>query len=196
MRSNFVVLLTLVLTAAAGLSYAEWGAQTDKPDKARERLEIITMWKMMEALDLDKTIADKILEIRHRFLAKRRNLHAGVAKDIAAIKQRLAQTTPPDDKELARLLTDIRAKRKTLMQLRDEQFDEVSKVLTVRQQAELVIFLKEFRKELRQILRPGPGAPSGRQSFEGDPPPGHRPSLLERKPPRGYQESEGLEPEE
>jgi Spy/CpxP family protein refolding chaperone len=157
MRVVAAVLVALILVGAGGLSYAEPPGKPDKGDRAQERIEIITMWKMMEALDLDKATADKILEIRHKFLAKRKELHAGLTQDMKALKQRLPQTTAPDDKELARLLADIRDKRKKLMDLRDQQYEEVSKVLTIRQQAELVIFLKDLRRELQPVLRPGNG---------------------------------------
>jgi Spy/CpxP family protein refolding chaperone len=182
--------MALAFVGAGGVSYAQWVAEGDKSDKAHERLEIITMWKMMEALDLDKATADKILEIRHKFLAQRKALKARVTKDIMALKQRLAQTTAPDDPELAQLVADIRANRKKLMQLREEQYEEVSKVLTVRQQAELVIFLKEFRKELRHLLPLAQG-----DSDRDDSAPGYRPGLRSHQPPRGIERPEGLRQE-
>jgi Spy/CpxP family protein refolding chaperone len=176
MRVVAAVLVALILVGAGGLSYAEPPGKPDKGNRAQERRELITLWTMMEALDLDKATADKILEIRHKFLAKRKELHTGLTQDMKALKQRLPQTTASDDKELARLLANIRDKRKKLMDLRDQQYEEVSKVLTIKQQAELVIFLKEFRRELQPILRPGNGP-------EGPGRPNHDPRAM--GPPYG-----------
>lgn len=195
MRAIAVVLVALVLMGAGGVSSAEPTGKFNKGDKAQERLEIITMWKMMEALDLDKATADKILEIRQKFLATRKELHSALTQDMKVLKQKLDQTTAADDKELARLLVDIRDKRKKLMELWDLQYDQVSKILTTRQQAELVIFLKEFRKELRSILRPenGPGEGPGR--------PDHDPRAMRRPGPppmhpRGPHDPSSLGPED
>ncbi len=196
MRAIAAVLVAVALVGAGGISWADPLGKLDKGGKAQERLEIITMWKMMEALDLDKATADKILEIRHKFLAKRKELHSGLAQDMEALKQRLAQTTAPDDKELARLLVDIRDKRKKLMELWDQQYDGVSKVLTTRQQAQLVLFLKEFRKELRSILRPGNVPGEGRGRLDRDPHPMGRPDGPPPMPPRGPHDPNSLGPED
>ena len=45
-----------------------------KNGKFEERLELLTMWKMMEALNLDKPTAEKIMEIRHKFVGQRKAL--------------------------------------------------------------------------------------------------------------------------
>ena len=55
---------------------------------------------------------------------------------------------------MAKVLGRIRDKRLRIKGLFDEQYNEVSKVLSVRQRAQLVLFLKDFHKEIRSILRP------------------------------------------
>jgi Skp family chaperone for outer membrane proteins len=195
MRVIGVFLVALALIGAGGVSCAEPTGKVHKGDKAQERLEIITMWKMMEALDLDKATADKILEIRQKFLAKRKELHSALTQDMKALKQKLDQTAAADDKELARHLADIRDKRKKLMELWDLQYDQVSKILTTRQQAELVIFLKEFRKDLRSILRPGNGAGEGPERLDHDPHAMGRPNGPP-PPPRGPHDPSNLGPED
>jgi Spy/CpxP family protein refolding chaperone len=195
MRIIGAVLVALLLAGTSSLSYAQPPAKPAKSDKTQEWLEIVTMWKMMEALDLDKATAEKILEIRHKYLGKRKDLHSSLTQDLKALKQRLAEATAADDKELARLLSDIRDKRKKLMELWDLQYDEVSKILTTKQQAELVIFLKESRKELESILAPGgvpaerPGPPNHNRSPYGPPP------MPPPRPP-GPHESNSLGPDD
>ncbi|MGO9121605.1 MAG: hypothetical protein ACLQPD_28845 [Desulfomonilaceae bacterium] len=132
------------------------GLERERRDaKFEERLELLTMWKMMEALNLDKPTAEKIMEIRHRFVDQRKALQREIDDDFRTLRQLLRDTagTTSDD-ELAKVLTRIRDKRLRIKGLFDEQYKEVSKVLTVRQRAELVLFLKDFHKEIRSILRP------------------------------------------
>jgi Spy/CpxP family protein refolding chaperone len=132
------------------------GLERERRDaKFEERLELLTMWKMMEALNLDKPTAEKIMEIRHKFVNQRKALQREIGDDFRTLRQLLRDTagTTSDD-ELTKVLTRIHDKRLRIKGLFDEQYNEVSKVLTVRQRAELVLFLKDFHKEIRSILRP------------------------------------------
>jgi len=142
-------------------------------DKAHDRIETLAMWKMIEALDLDQPTADKILEIRRKFLSQRKSLKKDLSEDFRALRKQLSDPSKPaDDQELAQLLQDIRAKRKELQGIREQLYDEVSKVLTVRQRAQLVLFFRDFRRELRSLLPPPPsraGPEKGMRPPRGDP---------------------------
>lgn len=150
------------------------GLERERRDaKFEERLELLTMWKMMEALNLDKPTAEKIMEIRHKFVNQRKALQREIGDDFRTLRQLLRDTagTTSDD-ELTKVLTRIHDKRLRIKGLFDEQYNEVSKVLTVRQRAELVLFLKDFHKEIRSILRPSgfPNMPQDRRIMPPRPP--------------------------
>ncbi len=149
-----------ILVAATTLFSREPEVMKDK-DKAQDRMEILTMWKMIEALDLDQATADKILAIRHKFLSQRKLLRKDLSEDFRALRKQLNHTPKSsDDEELARILHDIRSKREQLEGLRFQQYDDVSKVLTVRQRARLVLFFRDFHKQLHSLLHPS-RCPSG-----------------------------------
>ena len=149
-----LIAVGVILVGATSLFAAGPELRRDR-DKVQDRIETLTMWKLIEALDLDQPTADKLLEIRHKFLSQRKSLQKGLSEDFQALRKQLSDSSKPaDEKELARLLEDIREKRKELQGLREQQYEDVSKVLTVRQRAQLVLFFKDFRKELRSLLRP------------------------------------------
>jgi Spy/CpxP family protein refolding chaperone len=162
MRRTIAALIAVgVLLVGATSLFATDPEQEKYRDKVRDRIETLTMWKLIEALDLDQPTADKLLEIRHRFLAQRKSLQKGLSEDFRAIRKQLSDSSKTaDETELGRLLADIREKRQELQRLREQQYEDVSKVLTVRQRAQLVLFFKDFRHELRSSLRP-PQAPGG-----------------------------------
>jgi Spy/CpxP family protein refolding chaperone len=170
--SVFLVFLVFLLSAPAQTVRAE---QRD-PNKSQERLEFLTMWKMMEALDLDKPTGDKIWEIRKKSLTERKALQSALHEDFKNLKKILRDTPrgQENEKELTDVLTGIREKRRRLQALGENLYDELSKVVTVRQRAELVLFLKDFRKEMQEMMRP-PGPPGG-------PPPHFDPRMV---PPGG-----------
>jgi Spy/CpxP family protein refolding chaperone len=173
MRKTIAALIAVgMLLVGASSLFATDPEQRRDRDKVQDRIETLTMWKLIEALDLDQPTADKLLEIRHKFLAQRKSLQNGLSQDFQAIRKQLSDSSKTvDEKELGRLLADVREKRKELQGLREQQYEDVSKVLTVRQRAQLVLFFKDFRQELRSLLRPPP-APGGVPEKGMGPPPG------------------------
>jgi hypothetical protein len=87
-----------------------------------------------------------------------------------------------NDKKLAETIEKIRKTRQDLRAVWEQQFDAVAKVLPIRKQAELVIFMKDFRKELKAMLRGSEGRPPGRRM--GPPPgsPGDNPGPRPERP--------------
>ncbi len=168
----FMISLTFLLSSFAQTVEAE------KQDfkKNQERIEFLTMWKMMEALDLDKPTAEKILNIRKQFLSQRQALQTSLQDDFQNLRTTLRDTPRgrEDEKGLSSILNQIREKRKKLEAMDDELYNQISQVLTVRQQAELILFLKDFRKEMRSLLRPPPphGPGPGGPPFDSDVGPG------------------------
>jgi Spy/CpxP family protein refolding chaperone len=158
-------------------------------EKAREHFEMLTMWRMMDALDLDKVTGEKVFDIRRKFTAEKKATEKELRQDLETLRTLFHDdSAKPDDKELARLIKSVRDKRKKLENLQDQQYDEIAKVLTVRQQAQLLIFMKDFQDEIRAFLHrpmmPPPGPPPGPPPFQrepgsspppGGPPPGHGP---------------------
>ena len=173
MRRTIAALIAVgMLLVGASSLFATDPEQKRDRDKVQDRIETLTMWKAIEALDLDQPTADKLLEIRHNFLAQRKSLQNGLSQDFQAIRKQLSDSSKTaDEKELGRLLADVREKRQELQRLREQQYEDVSKVLTIRQRAQLVLFFKDFRKELRSLLRP-PQAPGGVPEKGMGPPPG------------------------
>ncbi len=198
MRWKTAAPLFIVLVLAMSAGAADLDARRDK---RQERIETLTMWKMMEALDLDKATADKVFAIRRKYLRKRSELREAVNRDFERLKHLLRESSQvPSDDDLRSLVNGIHENRKKLRELWEKQYVEVSKVLTVRQQAELVLFLKHFRKELLQMLgrdrpaglRPLPGgqgrAPDAQQGTFSPgmhpPPPPPPPPSYRNQPPR------------
>jgi Spy/CpxP family protein refolding chaperone len=173
MRKTIAALIAVgMLLVGASSLFATDPEQRRDRDKVQDRIETLTMWKLIEALDLDQPTADKLLEIRHKFLGQRKSLQKGLSQDFQAIRKQLSDSSKTaDEKELGRLLADVREKRQELQRLREQQYEDVSKVLTVRQRAQLVLFFKDFRQELRSLLRP-PQAPGGVPEKGMGPPPG------------------------
>ena len=121
---------------------------------------------VVDARDLNPLLSRDVaegLEIRRRYLEKKRTLRNDLQADFRRLRDLLGESSGTVSEEtLKQVLTTIREKRNKLQSLWGEQYDEVSKVLSVRKQAQLMLFLKDFRREIRSLLRPrGLGPPRG-----------------------------------
>jgi Spy/CpxP family protein refolding chaperone len=150
---------------AAGSEFKGYG------DKVQDRIETLAMWRLIETLDLDQPTADQLLAIRYKFLTQRKSLQKGLSEDFQGLRKQLSDSSKPaDEQELTRLLQDIHDKRKGLQRLREQQYEAVSKILTIRQRAQLVLFFKDFHKELRSLLRlPSPAGGMPQKGMERPP---------------------------
>jgi hypothetical protein len=179
------VIKGLILAAflIAGTGMPVCADQTGQWDKIEERLEILTAWKMTE-LNIDRPTIEKILDVRRKFISQRKAFRKELAQDFQKLRLLLSdEKAKADEKEIGKVLEDIRQKRRQLQALMDEQFGEVAKFLSVRQQAELVLFLKDFHKEIRSLLQPLPGPSGGPPPDRGRRPHVGRPSDGAKGPP-------------
>jgi hypothetical protein len=165
MLRKLIIALIAIGFLIAGTGVARCFERDRQNGKLEERIELLTMWKMMEALNLDRPTAEKIMEIRHKFVGQRKALELEIREEFRTLRKLLREDPSKTvNDELEKVLGRIRDKRLKIKGLFDEQYSEVSKVLSVRQRAELVLFLKDFHKEIRSILRQqGPaGVPQDR----------------------------------
>jgi len=159
-----IVLVCLIALTAFPANAAE---RDRFREKFHERIETLTMWRMMQALDLDNDTSEKILQVRGKFLAQRKELHKSLQQSYRDLQEYLKEEqSKENDNKLGETIKNIRKTRNELRAVWDQQFDEISKVLPVRKQAELVIFMKDFRREIKTMLRGSRGQPH-RPSFEG-----------------------------
>jgi Spy/CpxP family protein refolding chaperone len=149
------IFVAVVLIGSMIVGITSTWADDWRPDreKIQERIETLTMWKMMNALNLDKQTSEKILQIRSDFLKRRKELRSSLGDDFRQLRRMLKESKGDQDtSQLAELLKRIRDKRRELSTLWDTQYEQVSKVLSVRKQAELVLFFKDLHREMRSLV--------------------------------------------
>ena len=130
--STLIIAFLVLVVSTSAVSAGPDGRR----EKRRERIETLTMWKMMEALDLDKATSDKIFAIRRKYLKEKSRLRKAVKADIDRLGHLLGESRQvPADDDLRTLVNSIFDNRKKLRELWEKQYLEVSQVLTVRQQA-------------------------------------------------------------
>ena len=137
--------VALVLLLAATL-----GATTAPP--ARDRAHTYLMLRVVDALDLTDDKALQMRDILRRADARRLTLTS--QRDALDAKLRTAlDAKPVDSTALGQLVADTHSVQSQLASLPETTFDEAQKILTVEQQAKLLLFRRELQGEVRQAIR-------------------------------------------
>jgi Spy/CpxP family protein refolding chaperone len=135
----------LVLLLAATL-----GATTAPP--ARDRAHTYLMLRVVDALDLTDDKALQMRDILRRADARRLTLTS--QRDVLDAKLRTAlDAKPVDASALGQLVADTHNVQSQLASLPETTFDEAQKILTIEQQAKLLLFRRELQGEVRQAIR-------------------------------------------
>src|SRR4030042_3815808 len=91
MLRKLIIALIAIGFLIAGTGVARCFERDRQNGKFEERIELLTMWKMMEALNLDKPTAEKIMEIRHKFVGQRKALELEIREEFRTLRKLLRE---------------------------------------------------------------------------------------------------------
>lgn len=135
----------------------------------RNRARTFLVLRIADALKLNEQEALKVSEVirqsddhRLQLLQQRQAIEAKLREGLA--KQ------PPDEGELSKLINDTNDIDQRLALVPEESFHALQKILTVEQQAKLMLFRRELQGEVRRAIQGrGLGARRGRGPGGGAP---------------------------
>lgn len=155
-RKVFKILLSIILLLGlAANSAAEPAEDFDRPpskeqmEKIRKRVETLKMWRLTEALNLDEKTSALVFPILNRFDKKRYELEESLREGMRDLRESLRDKK---EERLKKILNKLEDNHRTLQNLKQDEWAELKKVLTVEQQARFIIFLTEFEREVRKLI--------------------------------------------
>jgi len=120
--------------------------------QVNERIRMMRMWKLTEALSLDEATAQRFFPILNKFDEKVAPLHRQQGEIIMRLRAEI-ESGRPDPVRLSKGIDDLLGLRKQVAALEDERIREVRRVLSPTQQAKLVLLLPKIERELRRSVR-------------------------------------------
>jgi hypothetical protein len=122
------------------------------PEPARDRARTYLMLRLVDALDVPD---DKALALRTIFRKADERRIALMSSRQALDKQLRAALARPDkdSAELTRLVGEINGVDRQLADVAEDSFDEAQKLLTVEQQAKLLLLRRELQGQVRDAMR-------------------------------------------
>ncbi len=155
-RKVFKILLSIILLLGLAVnSMAEPPEDFDRPpskeqmEKIRKRVETLKMWRLTEALNLDEKTSAQVFPILNRFDKKRYELEESLREGMRELRESLRNKK---EDQLKKIVNKLEQDHKALQSLKQEEWAEMKKVLTIEQQAKFIIFLTEFEREVRKLI--------------------------------------------
>ena len=139
------------------------------PPEAREHMEMLRMWRLVDHLELDEAQAAKVFPAYRRQREARQALARERREVLNALRAQLQQGA--DDDQLRAAMAAVRGVEQRILEAEVSFRDELAGMLTVPQQARLLLFEDTFRSDLRDMVRRmrggPPGGPPGGPTDEG-----------------------------
>ena len=162
MKRKWLMVVTLALALALGsvtVAHAKWGegGRLDRPygkqdkERMRARIELMKMWKLTEALDLDQETAAKLFPLMHEFDVKQRKLHMNRVATIKLMREKLEGETA-DSTALRALIKEFKKNEREMVDLRIERLDSLSEHLSDEQIAKMISLVPKFERGVRELL--------------------------------------------
>ncbi len=123
-----------------------------KRERVKEEIETMKMWKMLEALNLSQEQSDKFLpawrelqKAQKVFRERRENL-------FRMLEMTLAEEKPKEGK-IKDILIQLEKERLFLDEVQQRFREKAKEILTLEQQAKLLLFEEKFEKRMMDIIR-------------------------------------------
>ena len=127
-------------------------AQMQEMEQALDRVNLIRLLKMTDALSLERDTAVKLASVSSRYCETQKGLLRNMRRDIDALRQILADKSP-DEQKLKEIIDRTKKIRKELANLRCRQMDDEMILLTPIQQAQYLIFKVAFHREMHELIK-------------------------------------------
>ncbi len=142
------ILSLLVILFFSSITYA----QPHRKGDSRENIEALEKIKLLEVLNMDEETAIKFFSRRNEHQQKMKELFDELDGKLNNIKDKISSVKDDNDPELKKLTDSYFSTQQKLEQEKKRFFDSLSDILTYKQIAELTLFERRFREEIRDML--------------------------------------------
>ena len=153
------LLPTLFILFFAAALFAQEGDKPPLPEgKPFKRIEAIKIWKLTEVLDLNEEQSEKFFPRMRKLEKARRKTFAERRKLLGDLSQLLGEKESDKSIQIGieKIINFDKKQRKEEEKLRED----VMSVLSIRQQAKLLLFEERFGEEVKKIIK---GLRNGKQ---------------------------------
>ncbi len=162
MKKTWIVATTIAVTAVfATIAVAQPGPPDDKGKKRKherwnraetqERVELMKMWKLTDALDLDQETAAKLFPLMNEYDAKIREIRKQRHEISKQMREELDKSET-DSAALRRMIDDFKKNELNMAEMKVKKFEAMSKVLTDEQAAKALLLIPQFERDMKKMF--------------------------------------------
>ena len=155
LSGTFFLVFIFLLTAQAvqaQRSPARPFPEEGKRERLREEIETMKMWKMLEVLDLSQEQSDKFLPV-WREMQKAQKDFRERREDLLRSLETVLGEEKPDEGRIKDVFKQLEKGRQQLEEAQQRLRQKAQEVLTLEQQAKLLLFEDRFEKRMMEIIR-------------------------------------------
>jgi Spy/CpxP family protein refolding chaperone len=157
--------MTLALMMILGLSGVQVLAQpaaTPQPGEERQmsqerreelkkKVELIWQQKLTEKLALTEEEKAKVFPLLQQYHERQRALRQENRQLVRQLEGMITANAP--EKELKKTIRDLEENEHKLLEVREEGFHELARILPVDKQARYIVFQEQFRREMHRLIQ-------------------------------------------
>lgn len=147
--ASFVILFGFAAHGLAEPPDFERPPTKEQRERVRQRIETLRMWKLTKDLDLDEKMSAQLFPLLNRYDKKRAEMEHAMHENMKELRESLREKR---EGQLRGIIERLEQHHKGMQNLKDAEWEEMKKILTIEQQARYVIFLQEFDREMRKII--------------------------------------------
>ena len=153
MRTIKYLIAILILSSPAVLSQPGPGhGPGPMREKIRQRIKTVEIWQLTEAVGLIPEQSERFFPIYNKHREAMQNLKIEKQE---ALKRLNSLTYDPmsSDDDISKAMKEIDDFPRRSIEMRQDYMEEVSTVLSFRQQGKLLVFEENFKRKLQEIMR-------------------------------------------
>lgn len=127
----------------------EPGTSPDKPEKMKDKVESLRVWKLLEALDLTEEQANSFLPAYREF-QKNEGKYTQTRRELLDQLQQSLENK--DQKKISEIVSKLKQNRLQMEQSRVQFLSRIDKMLSPEQQAKFLLFQHRFEGRLRSEI--------------------------------------------
>lgn len=148
-----LVSLGLIVVFVGGVMTAQGHGPPPRDEREpRKLIETVYIWRMTEELDLSEEQISKFFPKLKRLENAEREHSQKTAKAIGELDE-ILKSDKPSTADLKKKMEELELLEKEFEKKRAKLKDEMRDVLSVEQQAKLIVFRHRFHKEMRKVIR-------------------------------------------
>ena len=157
-RTWVIVFMVVSTCLSSQILYAQRPHPAGLPEehareRIREEIETMRMWKMLEVLDMSEEQSDEFLPAWRGMQKAHRSFREKRGELLRELEHVLREEQENKERKIDEIFDELKNEKAKLKEAQDRFRAEAKELLTLEQQAKLLIFEEKFERRMMEMIR-------------------------------------------